>query len=214
MEIKYWADIACPYSYIGITRLKKALTELGIADQTPLKFMAFQLDPTLPTTTNLTMPQYYAKTHQLSIDEATTQLNKIDKLATDAGLTITMEKALPVNTLAAHRIIKYVETLGDQALLDKVVMRLYWLYFTANKSIANPNALISALSGFKLDSSAISDLLASTKYAKDVRNDERRAFMLGIPSAPLFVINNKYSITGAQPYQVFVKSLRKIKQEA
>lgn len=66
MEIQYWADIACPYCYMGITQLQRALKELKIADQTPLKFMSFQLDPTLPTTTDLSMTEYYAKTHQLT----------------------------------------------------------------------------------------------------------------------------------------------------
>ena len=42
MEIQYWADIACPYCYMGITQLQRALKELKIADQTPLKFMSFQ----------------------------------------------------------------------------------------------------------------------------------------------------------------------------
>lgn len=38
MEIMYWSDIACPFCYIGATRLKRALTQLGLADTTPLDF--------------------------------------------------------------------------------------------------------------------------------------------------------------------------------
>ena len=106
MEIQYWADIACPYCYMGITQLQRALKELKIADQTPLKFMSFQLDPTLPTTTDLSMTEYYAKTHQLTKQEAVTQIHKIDQLAADIDLPIKMENAIPVNTLAAHRLIK------------------------------------------------------------------------------------------------------------
>lgn len=110
MEIQYWADIACPYCYMGITQLQRALKELKIADQTPLKFMSFQLDPTLPTTTDLSMTEYYAKAHQLAKQEAATQIHKIDQLAADIDLPIKMENAIPVNTLAAHRLIKYIES--------------------------------------------------------------------------------------------------------
>ena len=31
--------------------------------------------------------------------------------------------------------------------------------------------------------------------------------------APFFVINNKYAISGAQPYEVFVQALEKVKAE-
>ncbi|MBB1078725.1 DsbA family oxidoreductase [Limosilactobacillus sp. STM2_1] len=212
MEIKYWADIACPYCYVGITRLAKALNELKIADQTSLQFMSFQLDPTLPMTTKLTMPDYYAKSHKISKDQALAQLHKIDQFAATASLTIKMENAIPVNTLAAHRLIKYVETLNDQRLLNQTINQLYQLYFVANKSIANNDILTSSMTKLGLDASEVTEILNSNKYEDKVRKDERQAFMIGMPSAPLFVINNKYSITGAQPYEVFVESLKKINQ--
>ena len=145
MESQYWADIACPYCYMGITQLQRALKELKIADQTPLKFMSFQLDPTLPTITDLSMTEYYAKTHQLTKQEAATQIQKIDQLAADIDLPIKMENAIPVNTLAAHRLIKYIESLNDQALLNKAVKRLYQLYFNDNESITDYEALTVAM---------------------------------------------------------------------
>lgn len=72
-----------PILLYGNYTITTALKELKIADQTPLKFMSFQLDPTLPTTTDLSMTEYYAKTHQLTKQEAVTQIQKIDQLAAD-----------------------------------------------------------------------------------------------------------------------------------
>ena len=211
MEIQYWADIACPYCYMGITQLQRALKELKIADQTPLKFMSFQLDPTLPTTTDLSMTEYYAKTHQLTKQEAATQIQKIDQLAADIDLPIKMENAIPVNTLAAHRLIKYIESLNDQALLNKAVKRLYQLYFNDNESIADYEALTVAMNEIGLPVADVKKVLESNQYKDEVRKNERRAFMIGMPSAPLSVINNKYSITVAQPYEVFLEALKKVK---
>lgn len=211
MEIQYWADIACPYCYMGITQLQRALKELKIADQTPLKFMSFQLDPTLPTTTDLSMTEYYAKTHQLTKQEAATQIQKIDQLAADIDLPIKMENAIPVNTLTAHRLIKYIESLNDQALLNKAVKRLYQLYFNDNESIADYEALTGAMNEIGLPVADVKKVLESNQYEDEVRKNERRAFMIGMPSAPLVVINNKYSITGAQPYEVFLEALKKVK---
>lgn len=190
MEIQYWADIACPYCYMGITQLQRALKELKIADQTPLKFMSFQLDPTLPTTTDLSMTEYYAKTHQLTKQEAATQIQKIDQLAADIDLPIKMENAIPVNTLTAHRLIKYIESLNDQALLNKAVKRLYQLYFNDNESIADYEALTGAMNEIGLPVADVKKVLESNQYEDEVRKNERRAFMIGMPSAPLFVTRN------------------------
>lgn len=214
MEIKYWADIACPYSYIGITRMQQALAELDIADRTPLEFKSFQLDPTLGTTPKQTMVDYYAQTQQVSTSEALSALKDIDQLAATAGLSIQMEKALPVNSLMAHRLIKYVESLNDQALLNKTVQRLYQLYFTDQQSIADIDILLPAMIKLGLPAIEVEKLLKGNRFEDQVRQDERRAFMIGIPSAPLFVINNQYSITGAQPYEVFVASLKKIQEKS
>ena len=57
--------------------------------------------------------EYYAKAHQLTKQEAATQIQKIDQLAADIDLPIKMENAIPVNTLAAHRLIKYIESLNS-----------------------------------------------------------------------------------------------------
>jgi predicted DsbA family dithiol-disulfide isomerase len=162
MEIQYWADIACPYCYMGITQLQRALKELKIADQTPLKFMSFQLDPTLPTTTDLSMTEYYAKAHQLTKQEAATQIQKIDQLAADIDLPIKMENAIPVNTLAAHRLIKYIESLNDQALLNKAVKRLYQLYFNDNESIADYEVLTGAMNEIGLPVADVKKVLEYT----------------------------------------------------
>ncbi|OYS90447.1 DsbA family oxidoreductase, partial [Limosilactobacillus reuteri] len=210
MEIQYWADIACPYCYMGITQLQRALKELKIADQTPLKFMSFQLDPTLPTTTDLSMTEYYAKTHQLTKQEAATQIQKIDQLAADIDLPIKMENAIPVNTLAAHRLIKYIESLNDQALLNKAVKRLYQLYFNDNESITDYEALTVAMNEIRLPVASVKKVLESNHYEDEVRKNTRRAFILGMPSAPLFVIINKYSIPVALHYEVILDDLNTV----
>lgn len=40
------------------------------------------------------------------------------------------------------------------------------------------------------------------------------AQQLGIHAAPFFVINNKYGISGAQPYEVMLDALKKIETGA
>lgn len=51
------------------------------------------------------------------------------------------------------------------------------------------------------------------KYADDVRYDEYEASRLGIQAVPFFLINEKYSISGAQPSEAFEKTIEKVLQE-
>ena len=39
------------------------------------------------------------------------------------------------------------------------------------------------------------------------------AVQLGVQGVPFFVINDKYAINGAQPYEVIVNALKKISNE-
>src|SRR5699024_12880302 len=89
--------------------------------------------------------EYNKTNHKLTKQQIIKQIHKIDQLAADIDLTIKMENAIPVNTLAAHRLIKYIESLNDQALLNKAVKRLYQLYFNDNESIADYEALTVAM---------------------------------------------------------------------
>ena len=46
-------------------------------------------------------------------------------------------------------------------------------------------------------------------YAKDVRNDINEAHNLGLSGVPFFLIDKKYSISGAQSVEAFLLTLQK-----
>ena len=109
MEIMYWSDIACPFCYIGVTRLKRALTQLGLADTTPLDFKAYQLDPTLKATSDVKMAEHFAQAHGMTAKQASQRLAQIELAAAPDGLDLDYANAIPVNTMTAHRLIKYAK---------------------------------------------------------------------------------------------------------
>jgi predicted DsbA family dithiol-disulfide isomerase len=52
-------------------------------------------------------------------------------------------------------------------------------------------------------------VLASDRYASEVRDDERTARELGVSGVPFFVIGKKYAVSGAQPVEVMKKALER-----
>lgn len=213
MEIKYWSDIACPFCYIGSTRMKKALKELNIYDETPLEFKSFQLDPTLPSTTDKTMLYNFSAGHGMSEEQAKQQMEQISQMGSSDGLKVDLMNAVPTNTMDAHRVIKFADTFNDPELNERVINAFYQVYFSNGESIANHQVLIKAATEAGLDKDQVSSVLESDKYKTEVQADEMEAQQLGIHGAPFFVINNKYGISGAQPYDVMLNALKKVQSE-
>lgn len=213
MEIKYWSDIACPFCYIGSTRMKKALKELQIYDETPLEFKSFQLDPTLPKTTDRSMLDNFAGGHGMSEEQAKQQMSQISQMGESDALKIDLMNAVPTNTMDAHRLIKLADSLNDHALMERIIDAFYKVYFSDGESIADHDVLLKAATGAGLDKDRVEEVLNGKEFENDVVSDEVEAQQLGIKGAPFFVLDNKYGISGAQPYDVMIGALKKVLAE-
>ena len=55
----------------------------------------------------------------------------------------------------------------------------------------------------------IQEALTNDDYSNRVNQDIEEAQCLGIKGVPFFIFNRKYSISGAQPIEVFLKSIEK-----
>jgi predicted DsbA family dithiol-disulfide isomerase len=57
-------------------------------------------------------------------------------------------------------------------------------------------------------------VLASGRYAAEVRAAEEKWRMAGVSSVPAVIINDRYLISGGQPAEYFEQALRQIAAEA
>lgn len=48
MRVEIWADIACPWCYVGKARFTQGLAEFAHRDQVEIVFRSFELDPNSP----------------------------------------------------------------------------------------------------------------------------------------------------------------------
>lgn len=214
MEIKYWSDIACPFCYIGSTRMKRAMKEIGIYDNTKLELKSFELNPMeVKHAHQGDYINHFTGGNPALADRAKQQMAYISQMAAGEGLEFHLNKVVPTNTKDAHRLIKLAESKKDPALTERVINRFYKVYFTDGKSIADKTVLINAAVEAGLDRNEVSEFLKTDKYAKEVMLDEVEAHQVGIQGAPFFVINNKYAISGAQSYEVFLETLKKVQAE-
>lgn len=212
MKIKYWSDIACPFCYIGSNRMKRAMKEVGIYAETPLEFKAFQLDPYAPEETDEGYLNHFTHGDSEKEAEGRRTMAYIEGLAHKDGLEMKINDVVPVNTMTAHRLIKLAHEKYERNIEETLINNLYKAYFNEGVSVADKDILTKVATESGIVKKDVDRVLDSDTYQNEVVADLVEAQQAGITGAPFFVINNKYAISGAQPYSTFVNALNKIKE--
>ena len=205
MHIDIWSDVVCPWCYLGKRRLEKSLASFEGRGDVTIAHRSFQLDPTRPkgeTTSRRTM---LMSKYRLTEDRVREMDHNMETMAAAEGLEYHLtEKGQSGNTLDAHRLVHLAASHERE---DQMLERLYKAYFTEQRSIFNVESLVSLAQEEGLDATEVREALESDRYVDAVSRDLEEARMLGVTGVPFFVIDGRYSISGAQATEVFTRAL-------
>jgi predicted DsbA family dithiol-disulfide isomerase len=208
MIIDVWADVVCPWCFIGKRRLERALKDFPHRTEITVRHRAFQLDPnasqTLPTK-ELLATKYNASPEQVAQMQA-----NVCTVADGEGLCYQLDETLSGNTFDAHRLLLWAATIGKQ---DELLEALFSAYFEKSLPVFSHADLVSVAVGVGIDADVADDLLRSDKFAEEVIADRNLAAQLGATGVPFFVLDMKYGISGAQPLEAFTASLEQAWQD-
>ena len=215
MTLTIWSDFACPYCYIGETRLEKAIEELGLKNDVVIDFRAFELDPTAPKEVTTTTPERFAMKYRLSIEGAKKQIEQISDLGKELGIDFKYMTTQYSNTRDAHRLMKLAEAKYDRETVAKLNEALFAAYFTENLILADHKVLLDKALSVGMDEKDVKEVLDSDKYDDEVRLDEREAAMRGVHGVPYIVFNGSFAVPGAMTIDGFKSALeRELKKQA
>ena len=182
MKILYLSDFNCPYSYIGLNRMKNVCNELNLNVEWELKSFELDFD------------------NILAIDMyPTDEIGDIERTASDEGLTIKLEKMPIRSTRDAHRLVKYVQREYPEAALE-LVFKIFELNFSENEDITNHEVLINAAASCGFNKDEISEFLKRDSLDIEVYLDMDEAISYGITTIPYYFIeynNERLIIPGA-----------------
>lgn len=205
MNIVYWSDFACPYCYIGETRLKKAIAELNeeglLQEPVTLQMRAFRLDPSAETIPESNTVTRFAKKYRMSPMLAAHQVEKISTLGQREGLEFNYADTRFANTADAHRLTKLAYSKGNETA-DKVIEALFKAYFADNLLLSDRSVLTDIGVKAGIDEKEISDMLDSYSYKQELIEDEKEAYKKGVTGVPYFEINGK-QVYGAEQKEHF-----------
>ncbi|MBD5256083.1 MAG: DsbA family oxidoreductase [Bacteroides sp.] len=207
LNLTIWSDFACPYCYIGETRLFNAIEELGLKDDVQIDFRAFELDPGASKDVVSSTPERFAKKYRLSLEDARKQIDQISSLGKELGIDFRYATTNYSNTRDAHRLMKLAEDKYDRGTVISLNEALFKAYFVENLVLADRNVLMNKAiaSGIKEDD--VRSVLDSNKYEDEVRFDEREAMMRGIHGVPYIVFNEEFAVPGALSLDGFKTAL-------
>ena len=211
MRVEIWSDVVCPWCYLGKRRFERALAGFEHRDQVQVVHRSFELDPAAPHGVTTPTVDRLAVKYGMSPSQADQAQRQMEERAAAEGLTFRMRGLQSGNTRDAHRLLQLAKDAGRQ---DELMERLQRAYFTDQESIFDHDSLIRLAAEAGLDSGDVSDVLASDRYADHVETDEKMAQALGATGVPLFVIDRKYGISGAQAPETITAVLEQAWNEA
>ena len=210
MTLTIWSDFACPYCYIGETRLNKAIEEMGLKDEVEIDFRAFELDPTAPKEVTTTTPERFAMKYRLSVEDAKKQIEQISDLGKELGIDFRYATTQYSNTRDAHRLMKLAEAKYDRETVARLNEALFAAYFTENLVLSDHKVLLDKALSVGMDGEEVKAVLESDKYDDEVRLDEREAAMRGVRGVPYIVFGGEFAVPGAMSIDGFKSAVERL----
>lgn len=207
LRIDFVSDVSCPWCAVGLASLQQALANLQGEVSAEIHFQPFELNPQMPAegedSTEHLARKYGSTSEQIDLNR-----EAIRERGASLGFTFNMDRRSRVyNTFDAHRLLHWAELEGRQLALKQILLRAY---FTDGEDVSAHDTLQRLAGEAGLDVSRAAEILASDRYAEEVRAQEQFFLTRGIQSVPATIINGRQLISGGQPPEAFELALRQI----
>ena len=193
--IELVSDFACPWCFIGYRRLKKAIEQRPGLDAA-LNWRPFQLNPDMPRE-GRNRREYYRNKFG---DEGAMNLREtLKKPGAEEGIVFCDESdARAPNTLSAH-VLMFWASVDKNIDINALAEMLFTAHHVACENIGS-HAVLGRIAGDTgMDKASVMSKLATGDDEDKVKKQIHLSTVRCVSSVPLFVINDQYSISGAQP---------------
>ncbi len=111
------------------------------------------------------------------------------------------------NTRLAHEATEYARANGKANEFHKALFRRV---YAEGQDPSQWSVLRATAEEVGLNAGEMQQLVESQRYTADVDEQVRWAQQIGVTGVPTYVINERYAVVGAQPYEVFKNALTQI----
>ncbi len=130
-------------------------------------------------------------------------------LAREAGLTMLRAPFTPY-TRPAMQACEYAKTVGK---FDELHLGLFKAYWERGANLGDMAVLKQEAAAAGLDADAMEQALATGVFAEQVQEQVDFAHRVGITGIPAFIVDGRYLLVGAQPYDTFKQVMARVLEE-
>ncbi|MCF8201609.1 MAG: DsbA family oxidoreductase [Crocinitomicaceae bacterium] len=204
MLIEIWSDIACPFCYLGLTKLQQAIQNKGLDNEVQIELRTFLLNPGLKTDLSKSISQYLHEHKQIPLEQIEAMNHRIVGQGQELGLDFQMQQIKVANTIKAHLLLHEAHEQGMQWACK---MRLLKAYFTEGKNIDDIQVLKELAQEVGLKTEHLDLAILGGKHSRAFTQDLQEAQELGLRGVPYFIFDRKVAIHGAREVEAFEQAL-------
>lgn len=210
LHIDFISDVACPWCAIGLHSLEEALRRTAGTVDAKITFQPFELNPDMPSG-GQNHDEHLRRKFGMTAEQLAASREQVRARAASVGLEFNVSgRSRIYNTFDAHRLLHWAGLAGRQRELKRA---LFKANFSDDLDVSNTDELVRIAASVGLDGGEAREVLASGRYAKEVREAERLWTSRGIHAVPGIVVNQRWLISGGQPPEVFEQALRQMARE-
>ncbi|GAX58798.1 DsbA family oxidoreductase [Streptomyces olivochromogenes] len=192
LTVDVWADVLCPWCYLGEQRLSRAIDEFRHGEDVELRVHTFQLDPQAPATVMPTLT-YLADKYGAAPAQARAMEQDMAHKAAAEGLRYEVDRPAS-NTFDMLRLVHLG---GEHDVAFDYLRAMQAEVFSGNDDAFAPDTLVRLGEELGISADASREVLATNRYADAVRTDHDQAVRLGATGVPFTVLGERLGIPGA-----------------
>lgn len=135
---------------------------------------------------------------------------RLRQMARANGMEMVTPSRIP-NTRLAHEATEYARQRGKGFEFHHAVFEKF---YGKGQDISKWNVLRAAAEEVGLDAEEMQRMVEAGTYTAAVQSEVDRAYQIGVTGVPTYILNDRYAIVGAQPYEVFRQALERLASEA
>ena len=205
LKIDIISDVCSPWCVIGYKRLEQALEQIKNKVQAKIHWHAYEVNPNMPYG-GQNLYQYELERQPTSIEIINANREEKIFVGNQLGFEFNYYEEMRIyNTHDAHKLVLWAGDFHNKQ--TELQMKFFEAYFTKQLAIDDPEILLNIVEEIEMDRESAKNILLDHRNEKLLINDEKR---WEITRPPVFIVNEKHRIEGAQMKEVFARVLSKI----
>lgn len=208
MKVEIYADVVCPWCYIGERNFERALADFDDAAEVEVVVRPFQLDPRAPHEPQPLLDYLNTRFGEL----AQPVMMNVTRAAESSGISIHWETAQAVNTRRAHLLLQHALRDYGSETQRALIAELFAAHFTHGENVADIDQLVEAAGAVGMDEARAREVLETREGERELDEAFAHAYRIGVRSVPTFLFDDRFVVQGAQSAPDFLHILEQVRR--